>query len=107
MNLWRQVLGDMPPNLHLVFVSDHLARQALSDLDVEIPRAQYSVIHNVVDGDFFTYAEKSAEQRHKILSIRPYTKTTYANDLAVKAILELASEPWFNQLQFRLVGDGP
>lgn len=107
MNLWRQVLGDMPSNLHLVFVSKQLAQQALRDLDVEIPESQYSVIHNLVDGDFFTYVEKPVEQRHKVLSIRPYTKTTYANDLTVKAILDLASEPWFDQLQFRIVGDGP
>jgi glycosyltransferase involved in cell wall biosynthesis/spore maturation protein CgeB/SAM-dependent methyltransferase len=107
MSLWRQVLEDMPPNLHLVFVSEFLARQAMHDLDVQVPSHQYSVIHNVVDGDLFDYVEKPAEQRDRILSIRPYTKATYANDLAVKAILDLAGEPWFCELAFRLIGDGP
>jgi glycosyltransferase involved in cell wall biosynthesis/spore maturation protein CgeB/SAM-dependent methyltransferase len=107
MSLWRQVLEDMPPNLHLVFVSEFLARQAMRDLDVEVPPHQYSVIHNVVDGELFDYIEKPVEQRDRILSIRPYTKPTYANDLAVKAIQDLAGEPWFGELAFRLVGDGP
>lgn len=107
MSLWRQVLEDMPPNLHLVFVSEFLARQAMLDLGVEVPSHQYSVIHNIVDGELFDYVEKPAAQRDRILSIRPYTKLTYANDLAVKAIQDLAGEPWFGELEFRLVGDGP
>lgn len=107
MSLWRQVLEDMHPNLHLVFVSEFLARQAMQDLGVEIPRDRYSVIHNVVDGELFDYVEKPVEQGNRILSVRPYTKPTYANDLAVKAILDLSREPWFGELHFRLVGDGP
>lgn len=107
MGLWRQVLADMPANLHLVFVSEFLARQAMRDLGVTIPRDRYSVIHNFVDGELFDYRPKPAAQRHRILSIRPYSKPTYANDLAVKAILDLRDEPWFGDLEFRLVGDGP
>lgn len=107
IGLWRRVLEEMPGNLHLVFVSEFLARQAMQDLGIEIPKGRYSVIHNVVDGDFFTYRQKSVEQRHRILSIRPYTKRTYANDLAVKAIVDLAKEPWFEELNFSLFGDGP
>jgi glycosyltransferase involved in cell wall biosynthesis/spore maturation protein CgeB/SAM-dependent methyltransferase len=106
MGLWRQVLMNMSPNLHLVFVSEFLAREAMRDLDIEIPSHQYSVIHNIVDGELFNYVEKPQEQRHRILSIRPYTKPTYANDLAVKAILDLAGEPWFDELHIRLIGDG-
>lgn len=107
IGLWRRILEDMPGNLHLVFVSEFLARQAMQDLGVEIPPERYSVIHNVVDGDFFTYRQKPVEQRHRVLSIRPYTKHTYANDLAVRAIVDLAQEPWFEELNFSLFGDGP
>ena len=107
LGLWRRVLEEMPDNLHLVFVSEFLARQAMQDLGIEIPRDKYSVIHNVVDGDFFTYHPKSPPQRHRVLSIRPYSKRTYANDLAVKAILDLSREPWFGELSFSLFGDGP
>ena len=107
MGLWRKVLTDLPANLHLVFVSEFLARQAMRDVGVDLPRDRYSVIHNFVDGTLFDYRPKPASQRHRILSIRPYTKPTYANDLAVKAILDLRGEPWFDELEFRLVGDGP
>lgn len=106
MALWRSVLGDMPANLHLVFVSEFLARQAMRDLGITIPRDRYSVIHNLTDGDFFRYREKSADMRHHVLSIRPYSKRTYANDLAVKAILDLSREPWFGDMRFSLYGDG-
>lgn len=107
MSLWRQVLEDMHPNLHLVFVSEFLARQAMQDLGVVIPLDRYSVIHNAVNVELFDYVEKPVDQGNRILSVRPYTKATYANDLAVKAILDLAMEPWFNELRFRIVGDGP
>jgi len=46
------------------------------------------------------------EQRKKILSIRPYANANYANDLSVKVILELSKKPYFNELEFRLIGDG-
>jgi glycosyltransferase involved in cell wall biosynthesis len=31
----------------------------------------------------------------------------YANDLAVKAVLELSKERFFEELEFRFIGDGP
>ena len=31
----------------------------------------------------------------------------YANDLAVAAVLDLAAEPWFDELEFTFLGDGP
>ncbi|MNO95966.1 Glycosyltransferase Gtf1 [compost metagenome] len=42
-----------------------------------------------------------------MLSIRPYTSKTYANDLAVKAIQSLSGKSWFNDMEFCLIGDGP
>ncbi len=107
MALWRQILGELPDGLHLVFVSESLAREAMRDLGVVIPRDRYSVIHNHVDGDLFPYVEKDAAQRHRILSIRPYSKRTYANDLAVRAVLDLSTEAWFPELCFSFIGDGP
>ncbi len=107
MSFWRQMLEDLPPNMHLVFVSEFLARQAMADLGVDVPSDRYSVIHNVVDDGFFSYSEKPDDQRNSILSIRPYHSAAYANDLTVKTILDLSAEPWFDQLEFRLIGDGP
>ncbi|MDH5831823.1 glycosyltransferase [Luteimonas sp. M1R5S18] len=107
MALWRRVLGELPDGLHLVFVSEHLANEAMRDLGIVIPRDRYTVIHNHVDGELFPYREKDALQRQRILSIRPYSKRTYANDLAVRAVLDLAREPWFQDLRFSFFGDGP
>jgi len=65
------------------------------------------VIHNYINGKFFEYREKTAADRLRILSIRPYSSATYANDLTVAAIEELARRPFFKELSFTLVGSGP
>ena len=37
---------------------------------------------------------------------RPYRSRKYANDLTVEAILLLSKKPFFNELNFTIVGDG-
>jgi glycosyltransferase involved in cell wall biosynthesis len=104
---WQQVLGDMHPNLHVVFVSDYLAQQAMEDLEIALPEERYSVIHNPIDTELFAYHPKPAEQRLQVLSIRPYVSRTYANDLTVEAILRFRDHPAFTRFTFHLIGDGP
>lgn len=104
---WRDVVSDFPDNLHLVFVSKTFAEEAMQDIGIRIPEDKYSIIHNPIDTDLFDYRVKDPEQRRKILSIRPYHSRVYANDLAVQAILDLSQRPFFEKLEFRLVGDGP
>ncbi|MBH3424053.1 glycosyltransferase [Pseudomonas gessardii] len=104
---WRTLLNPMPANLQLVFVSRHFAEEVMEDLGFRLPNNQYRIIHNPINTQLFSYQEKPPEQRKKILSIRPYVSRTYANDLSVKAIQLLAQKPWFNELEFRLIGDGP
>lgn len=106
MAFWRDLFGNPPANVKFVFVSRHLAREAFRDVGIELDPSRYVVIHNHIDGELFEYRPKQAEQRLRILSIRPYSRPTYANDLAVRAILDLADEPWFPEMEFRLVGDG-
>ena len=106
MAFWRNLLRQMPENLHLIFVSKYLAEVTMEDLGFRLPDSQYRVIHNAIDTDLFAYQRKSAEQRKKILSIRPYTSRTYANDLSVKAILLLSEKPYFKDLEFRIIGNG-
>ncbi len=103
---WKSVLIPFHENLHLVFVSNYLADTAMEDLGIELDSSQYSVIPNPINTVQFNYIEKPVEQRKKILSIRPYASKVYANDLAVNAVLELAKEPFFNELEFRFIGDG-
>jgi len=104
---WQEVFANLNPNLHFVFVSQCLAGEVIADYNLQFEKEQYSVIHNVIDTSLFSYREKPAEQRKKILSIRPYKSVKYGNDLIVKTILELAKEPFFDQLSFHIIGDGP
>ena len=107
LGFWRNLLNPMPAHLQLVFVSHHFAEEVMEDLGFRLPKNQYRIIHNPINTQLFSYQEKPPEQRKKILSIRPYVSRTYANDLSVKAIQLLAQKPWFSELQFRLIGDGP
>lgn len=103
---WRSVFNLNHPNIHYVFVSDYFRNQVLNDLGVSCNPANIHIIHNPIDTNLFAYRKKDPDQRKKILSIRPYTSRVYANDLMVKAIIELSKRPYFNQLNFKIVGDG-
>lgn len=107
MSFWLGILKEAPGNLKLVFVSRFFAEQVMEDLGFRIQEESYQVISNPVDTALFSYVEKPVEQRKKILSIRPYASAVYANDLSVKAIELLSTKPWFNELEFRLIGEGP
>lgn len=105
--MWADVLRHPHPNLRVVFVSRYLAEQALCDLGIDLPAGQVHVIPNFVDGELFRYQPKDPAQRKRILSIRPFASHIYANDLAVEAIRLLSAEPFFDELEFTIVGDGP
>jgi glycosyltransferase involved in cell wall biosynthesis len=107
MVFWREVLNPMPEKLELVFVSQFAAVDAMRDLGFELPKKRYHVIPNPIDTQLFNYVPKPDSQRKKILSIRPFDTTRYANDLSVKTILALAEKPFFDDLEFRIIGDGP
>ena len=105
-SFWRNIINDIPDNLHFIFVSEYFVDEIMKDLNVVIPSNHYEVIANPIDTDKFIYRKKDIELRKKILSIRPYASKTYANDLTVKAILELSKEEFFENLEFRIIGDG-
>jgi FkbM family methyltransferase len=107
MEFWQGLLRPMPANLRLVFVSRYFAEEVMEDIGFRIPEEHYTIIHNPIDTDVFSYQPKPVEQRTKVLSIRPYASAKYANDLSVKAIQLLAEKPWFQDMEFRMIGDGP
>lgn len=107
MAFWRSLLKPMSENLSLVFVSQYAADITMEDMGFRLPVNKYRIIHNPINTDTFNYVPKPVEQRKKILSIRPYASQIYANDLSVQTILHLADKPWFNELEFRMIGDGP
>ncbi len=104
---WRTVFAEAGDDVHFVFVSRYLLDEALEDLGVTVSDDRVSVIHNPVDTQMFDYHEKRDEDRLSVLSVRPYASRTYANDLAVDAVLSMTSEPEFDQMRFTFVGDGP
>lgn len=106
VGFWRKLFSNPPANLHMVFVSSYFAEEVFEDLKIRLPKEKYSIVHNPIDTDLFSYKEKNVKQRKKILSIRPYASKKYANDLSVQAILELSKQPVFDELEFKLIGDG-
>jgi glycosyltransferase involved in cell wall biosynthesis len=106
VSFWQGILREPHPNFKLVFVSEYLAEEVQEDLGLRLPPDMFTVIHNLIDTELFSYQRKDPEQRKRILSIRPYASRKYANDLAVDAIVELSKEPFFDELEFRIIGDG-
>ncbi len=105
-SFWRTVLNHPSQNLSVVFVSNWLKDTTAEDMNVPLSDSRFKVIPNFVDGSIFSYNKKTIEDRKKILSVRPYSGRTYANDLTVRAILHLSTKPYFDQLIFELCGDG-
>jgi len=105
-NFWKEIINKNYESVKFVFVSNYLSKIVQSDLGISIDKAKFTIIHNGINIDSFRYGVKKADDRLKILSIRPYASKVYANDLTIKVILELSKKPFFEQLSFTLVGDG-
>lgn len=104
---WRSLINKKHKNLNLIFVSHYAKNEFVDDICDGNDDFKYQIIHNLVDTDFFKYEEKSKEDARNILSIRPFSSKTYANDITVKVIQELSKHPEFDKLKFTIVGDGP
>lgn len=107
LRLWKDILSAPHEHLKFVFVSESLRREAEQDLQMTFAPDSYTVIHNFIDSDEFPYQEKTPEARFHILSIRPYSALTYANDLSVAAITKLSQRSNFERYSVTLMGDGP
>jgi glycosyltransferase involved in cell wall biosynthesis len=103
---WRSIFNSNHPNIHYVFVSNYFKSEVLGDLGITFNPSNIHIIHNPINTNLFKYVKKDPMQRKKILSIRPYASKVYANDLMVKAIIELSKRSFFNELHFKIVGDG-
>ncbi len=103
---WQNLFSHLPERLHFVFVSKYFSEEVMEDVGINIPVNKYSIIHNPINTDIFNFIEKDINQRKSILSIRPFASAKYANDLSVKTILELSKKPWFDELNFKIIGDG-
>ncbi|WP_169053556.1 glycosyltransferase family 4 protein [Alteraurantiacibacter aquimixticola] len=101
---WRRLAADWPANFRMVFVSQFAADEAFRAVGRELPR--WTVSPSPVDTELFRYSEKQADDRFKVLSIRPFSDWRYANDLSVEAILLLAEKPGFDRFHFHILGEG-
>jgi len=81
-------------------------KEHIAECDARSVSQNASIIPNIVDGELFNYVKKTPQQRFKILSVRPYASRKYANDLSVKAVIELSKRPYFKRLTFAFYGDG-
>jgi len=93
--------------LDLTFI--HISKwfkESVAECDARTSTQNSYIVPNFIDGSLFNYKVKSPEQRFRILSIRPYASKKYANDLSVKAVLELSKRPYFKYLHFTFWGDG-
>lgn len=93
-------------NKTFVFVSNWIKNITEKD-SLSIGKIKnFEIIPNVVDEEVFPYKLKKPSDRTKIISIRPYGSKKYANDLAVKTVIELSKKPFFNKLSFTFYGNG-
>lgn len=106
MRLWREIFSETSPLLGFVFVSQYFANEVMEDVGIKLDVSRYEIIHNYIDEELFSYEKKDPEQRFKVLSIRPFASAKYANDLSVKAIVELSRHPVFERMSFHILGDG-
>jgi glycosyltransferase involved in cell wall biosynthesis len=106
-NFWNAFLQAKPERFKLVFVSNSAVELAREDLNGQLRDGAYAVIPNPIDTGLFQYHPKSADDRFRILMIRPFDSRTYANDLAVSAIASLARTNGLERLHFTIIGDGP
>ncbi|MCO5065311.1 MAG: glycosyltransferase [Rhizobiaceae bacterium] len=95
---------DSAQSVATVFVSDFQLDVARTDSGALLKNA--NVIHNFVDGEFFSFKEKAPEMARKILLIRSFQTRNYANDIATEAIRLLSTRPGFEELSFTIRGTG-
>jgi glycosyltransferase involved in cell wall biosynthesis len=90
--------------IHFVFVSDWMRRITFTDTFAST--SEYSIIPNPIDTKLFKFVDKPAELRKKILMIRSFNSSKYANDISMEAILQLSKKTYFNELEFTIYGKG-
>lgn len=98
--------GNTGSDCRTIFVSEWFRRN-IAVVDVRPEPRDFRVIHNPIETSLFRPCPKTPADRFRWLSIRPFASRKYANDLTVGAILLLAKESWFPQVQISIVGRGP
>lgn len=107
LDYWGEIFAQSNnSNIHFIFVSECFAKEVFEDYKIHLHKTSYSIIHNYIDTELFSYYPKIPEQRLKLFSIRSFSTPKYANDLMVKIILELSEKKYFKELEFFIAGRG-
>ncbi|TAH69977.1 MAG: glycosyltransferase [Anaerolineaceae bacterium] len=91
-------------NFHFIFVSNWLKNVVKKDFGI-LP-INHRIIPNYIDSELFSYVRKKRSDVTKILLIKSHKTRMYANDIASKAIENLATRECFNKMEFNIYGDG-
>lgn len=97
-------ISNKSKNIKFIFVSKWM--KDITEKDTYKKVKNYEIIPNVIDDKLFKFKEKDAELRKNILLIRPFNSRKYANDIAIKALLELAKKEFFSDLNITIIGKG-
>jgi glycosyltransferase involved in cell wall biosynthesis len=102
----RKVLAEIlsAPEITSIFVSSFL--QQVAEQFAGCAASNAHVIHNIIDLEAFPYRARTAADRFRVTSVRSFNKRNYGTDLLTLAIRELRSQPWFDELAIRIIGDG-
>lgn len=93
------------PNVTWFFVTPWTQKRSEELVGVKYKNAK--ILPCFVDTDTFVYREHDAELRKKIFVLRKFDNPfTYALDIDVHVIQELARRPFFDDLEFDIYGDG-
>ena len=101
-NFLRSIYSN--PNNTFIFISNFHKNACEEDAMMKINN--YHIIPNVIDERLFDYTPKDIHMRKNILILRPFKYHHQANDLSIKAILELSKKSYFKDLSFSIYGMG-
>lgn len=101
--IWGEIL--LTNKYRFVFVSQWMKDIFDMDMNTGALEYKYDIIPNPIKTDFYNTADTDFSSL-KFLSIRPFASRKYANDITVETIMQLSEKPYFDQLEFTIIGDG-
>ncbi|OFN74842.1 glycosyltransferase family 4 protein [Corynebacterium sp. HMSC074E01] len=105
-DLWKELTASNSKVDKFFFVSDWWRTAAGEDLGIRFDQSRSVIVHNVIDGKIFSYEEKDADQRFKILWVRSAHAFNYGADIAAEVLRSLKETIYWDKLQITIVGDG-
>jgi glycosyltransferase involved in cell wall biosynthesis len=106
MIFMRKLVLHYSSKVTFIFVSEWMKRIMEYDTFTKNKIANYFIIPNIINEDFYQWEKKDDGLRFNILNIRSYDSKKYANDITVKVIKFLTKKAYFSRLKITLYGRG-